>query len=172
MYKRQGYTSFDATAQAACKRDVRRYVEAVQHDIVYDGTYMAIRAGRLYANSVSGSTQENMFFVRNGTGIRNMTVSGLNGTLGVANSFGTKRPSAGAYVSLDPGWGPAHEDVWVKNKSCYVQNVTTFGTGCIGLKIDGDLHAGGNDSIVANDFTQVLSDGIGVWCTNLSLIHI
>ena len=65
-------------------------------------------------------------------------------------------PSAGAYVS-DPGWGTAHEDVWVKNKSCYVQNVTTFGTGCIGLKIDGDLHAGGNDSIVANDFTQVLS---------------
>ena len=162
-----GYTSFDATAQAACKRDVRRYVEAVQHDILYDGTYMAIRAGRLYANSVSGSTQENMFFVRNGTGIRNMTVSGLSGTLGVANSFGTKRPSAGAYVSLDPGWGPAHEDVWVKNKSCYVQNVTTFGTGCIGLKIDGDLHAGGNDSVVANDFTQVLSDGIGVWVTNL-----
>ena len=27
--------------QAACKRDVRRYVEAVQHDIPYDGTYMA-----------------------------------------------------------------------------------------------------------------------------------
>ena len=71
--------------QAVCKRDVRRYVEAVQHDIPYDGTYMAIRAGRLYANSVSGSTQENMFFVRNGTGIRNMTVSGLSGTLGVAN---------------------------------------------------------------------------------------
>ena len=162
-----GYTGFDATAQAACKRDVRRYVEAVQHDILYDGTYMAIRAGRLYANSVSGSTLENMFFVRNGTGLRNCTVSGLNGTLGVANSFGTKRPTAGAYVSLDPGWGPAHEDVWVKNKSCYVQNVTTFGTGCIGLKIDGDLHAGGNDSVVANDFTQVLSDGIGVWVTNL-----
>ena len=162
-----GYTGFDSTAQAACKRDVRRYVEAVQHDIVYDGTYMAIRAGRLYANSVSGSTLENMFFVRNGTGLRNCTVSGLNGTLGVANSFGTKRPTAGAYVSLDPGWGPAHEDVWVKNKSCYVQNVTTFGTGCIGLKIDGDLHAGGNDSVVANDFTQVLSDGIGVWVTNL-----
>ena len=162
-----GYTGFDATAQAACKRDVRRYVEAVQHDIVYDGTYMAIRAGRLYANSVSGSTLENMFFVRNGTGLRNCTVSGLNGTLGVANSFGTKRPTAGAYVSLDPGWGPAHEDVWVKNKSCYVQNVTTFGTGCIGLKIVGVLHAGGNDSVVANDFTQVLSDGIGVWVTNL-----
>ena len=29
------------------------------------------------------------------------------------------------------------------------------------------LHNGGNRSIVANDFTQVLSDGIGYWATNL-----
>ena len=30
-----------------------------------------------------------------------------------------------------------------------------------------DRHNGGNDSIVANDFTQILSDGIGAWITNL-----
>ena len=47
-----------------------------------------------------------------------------------------------------------------------VQNVTTFGTACIGMKVDGDLHDGGNDSIVANDFTQIPSDGIGYWVTN------
>ena len=35
------------------------------------------------------------------------------------------------------------------------------------MKIDGALHNGGNKSIVANDFTQVLSDGIGYWATNL-----
>ena len=105
--------------------------------------------------------------MRNGTGLRNCTVSGLTGTLSSDNAFGTKRPTAGAFVSLDPGWGPAHTDAWITNKSPYVQNVTTFGTGCIGCKIDGDLHDGGNDSIVANDFTQVVSDGIGVWCTNL-----
>ena len=51
-----------------------------------------------------------MFLVRNGTGIRNMTVSGLSGTLGVANPFGTKRPSAGAYVSGSWVGGPAHEE--------------------------------------------------------------
>jgi len=33
--------------------------------------------------------------------------------------------------------------------------------------VDGNLHDGGNRSIVANDFTQVLSDGIGAWVTNL-----
>ncbi len=110
----------------------------------------------------------NMFYVRNGTGIRNMTLQGLVGTLGALNSFGTRRPTAGAYVSLDPGTGPSDTSVWITNKSPYIQNVTTFGTACIGLKIDGSLHDGGNDSVVANDFTQVLSDGIGVWCTNLA----
>tara|TARA_B100001057_G_scaffold434012_1_gene463312 strand:- start:297 stop:5897 length:5601 start_codon:yes stop_codon:yes gene_type:complete len=52
-------------------------------------------------------------------------------------------------------------------RSPYIQGVTTIGNNCIGMKIDGGLHDGGNRSIVANDFTQVLSDGIGYWATNL-----
>ena len=110
-----------------------------------------------------------MFHVNNGTGIRNMTLRGLTGTLSGINQYGTRRPTAGAYVSLDPGNGPTDSSVWITTKSCYVQNVTTFGTGCIGLKVDGALHGGGNKSIVANDFTQVLSDGIGAWITNNGL---
>ena len=113
-----------------------------------------------------------MFHVNNGTGIRNMTLRGKVGTLGDLNEYLTRRPDGGAYVSLDPGDGPTDSDVWIINKSCYVQNVTTFGTGCIGLKIDGSLHDGGNRSIVANDFTQVCSDGIGVWCTNKGLTEL
>lgn len=115
----------------------------------------------------SGFEQSNMFLVRNGSGIRNMTLQGLFGELGDLNEYQTRRPTAGAYVSLDPGNGPDDESVWIKTKSCYVQNVTTFGTGCIGMKIDGALHNGGNRSIVANDFTQVLSDGIGYWADSL-----
>jgi hypothetical protein len=92
-----------------------------------------------------------------------MTLQGLTGTLGAVLPSGTQRPSAGAYVSLDPGTGSADDTAWITAKSPYVQNVTTFGTACTGLKVDGSLHNGGNKSIVANDFTQVLSDGIGVW---------
>jgi hypothetical protein len=44
--------------------------------------------------------------------------------------------------------------------------VATFGYAAIGQKIDGALHNGGNDSIVSNDFTQIISDGIGAWVTN------
>ena len=153
--------------EAACARDVDRYLDAVQYDLIYTGNYKAVRAAEAYVNAVTDSITKNMFYLRNGTGLRNCTLTGLTGALGTANSYGTKRPTAGAYVSLDPGWGPTHEEAWITNKSPYVQNVTTFGTGCVGLKVDGDLHAGGNDSIVANDFTQILSDGIGVWVTNL-----
>jgi len=110
-----------------------------------------------------------MFHVNNGSGLRNMTFRGLNGTLSSINQYGTRRPTAGAYVSLDPGNGPTDSSVWITTKSCYVQNVTTFGNGCTGLKVDGALHGGGNKSIVANDFTQVLSDGIGAWVTNNGL---
>jgi hypothetical protein len=110
-----------------------------------------------------------MFHVNNGSGLRNMTFRGLTGTLSGINQYGTRRPTAGAYVSLDPGNGPTDSSVWITTKSCYVQNVTTFGTGCVGLKVDGALHGGGNKSIVANDFTQVLSDGIGAWVTNNGL---
>lgn len=119
-----------------------------------------------------GFETSNMFYVRNATGIRNMTLKGLTGTLGPPNLFGTRRPSAGAYVSLDPGANTLDSSVWITTRSPYIQNVTTFGDGCIGLKIDGSLHAGGNRSIVANDFTQILSDGIGIWCTNLALTEL
>lgn len=152
---------------ASCSRDVDRYLDAIKYDLIYTGNYKSLLAARYYVNAVNGSTQEDMFYLRNGTGLRNCTVQGLTGTLGSANIYGTKRPSAGAFVSLDPGWGVNDESVWIRTRSPYVQNVTTFGTAAIGLKVDGDLHAGGNDSIVANDFTQVISDGIGAWVTNL-----
>jgi len=113
-----------------------------------------------------------MFWVNNGTGIRNMTLRGKVGQLGDINEYLTRRPNGGSYVSLDPGSGPSDQSVWIINKSCYVQNVTTFGDGCVGLKIDGSLHDGGNRSIVANDFTQICSDGIGVWCTNKGLTEL
>jgi hypothetical protein len=165
-YIKAEYPAYDFS-ESAYRRDIDRYVSAVIYDLIYTGNYKSLLAAKYYVNSVLGSTAEDMFYMRNGTGLRNCTVAGLSGTLSAENAFGTKRPTAGAYVSLDPGWGPDDEDVWIKARSPYVQNVTTFGTGCVGCKIDGDLHNGGNDSIVANDFTQVISDGIGAWCTNL-----
>ena len=113
-----------------------------------------------------GYELDNMFYMHNGSGLRNCTLQGLSGTLGEPNDNLTRRPTAGAYVSLDPATSPADSYAWITTKSPYVQNVTTFGTGCVGMKVDGELHDGGNKSIVANDFTQILSDGIGYWAND------
>ena len=150
-----------------CRRDLDRYIDAVKYDLLYTGNYKSVLAGRYYANAVRGSSSEDMFYVRDTTGIRNMTLKGLVGTLpALEEGESYTLPTGGAFVSLDPGWGPNDERVWVTNRSCYVQNVTTFGTGAVGQKIDGLLHNGGNKSIVSNDFTQVISDGIGAWVQN------
>jgi len=149
-----------------CLRDVGEVINALKYDIDYKGNYKTLLAARWYGNSVKGSLEEDMYYLRNGTGIRNQTLDGLSGDLTPPNSYGTSRVTAGAYCSLDPGWGPEDYRVWITSRSPYVQGVTTFGYAAIGQKIDGALHAGGNDSIVSNDFTQVISDGIGAWVAN------
>ena len=173
-----------------CARDVREYVYGMKWDAAYSrnwakrynaplvsydtnvlavdytGWYRAALGARYYANSVLGSQEEDFYYLRNGTGLRLQTMDGLQGDIGPANAYGTSRPTGGAYASLDPGWGPKDERVWITARSPYVQNCTTFGYAAVGQKIDGALHDGGNDSIVSNDFTQVISDGIGAWLLN------
>ena len=146
--------------------DIARVVNALAYDLKYPGNYKVQEVGTYFRNGSTYSSNKlsNMFLMRDGTGLRNCTLVGLEGTLGGLNQALTRRPTAGAFVSLDPGWGPSDSTAWVGTKSPYVQNVTNFGTGCVGFKIDGDLHSGGNQTMVANDFTQILSDGIGVWC--------
>jgi len=150
---------------SSCLRDTTAFIDAMIYDLQYTGNYKTLRAAELYLNAVRGSTTSDMFRVRNGTGLRNCTLNGLTGILTVPNSYGTRRPTAGAFVALDPGFGPNDSNVWVSSRSHYSQNVTMFGSACTGAKIDAALHSGGNKSMVKNDFTTILSDGIGVWCT-------
>jgi hypothetical protein len=114
-------------------------------------------------NLYGGDALQDMFRLRNGTGLRNMTFTGLLGTLTAQNVYQTQRPTGGSYGCLDPGQGPGDTSAWIFARSPYAQNVTMFGQGVTGLKIDSRLHNGGNKSIVCNDYTTILSDGIGVW---------
>jgi hypothetical protein len=169
-------------SEATCARDVVAYLDAVKWDltfprdfirnytddiqVVMPSNYKSKYAARYYANSVLGCQEEDFYYLRNGTGLRLQTMEGLSGDLTPENEFGTRRVTAGAYASLDPGWGPLDQSAWITARSPYVQNCTTFGYAAVGQKIDGALHAGGNDSMVSNDFTQVISDGIGAWLLN------
>jgi hypothetical protein len=169
-------------SEATCARDVVAYIDAIKWDLTYPrdfirdytndirvimpSNYKTKFAARYYNNSVLGCQEEDFYYLRNGTGLRLQTMEGLDGDLGPANEYGTSRPTAGAYASLDPGWGPKDERAWIIARSPYVQNCTTFGNAATGQRIDGALHDGGNDSIVSNDFTQVISDGIGAHILN------
>jgi hypothetical protein len=148
-----------------CIRDANQYIDALVYDLGLTGNYKSTRAVQIYLAAQAGSTSNDLFHLRNGTGLRNMTLNGLSGAMTLPNVLGTKRPTAGSYSSLDAGFGPQDSGVWISNRSPYTQNLTLFGAGCSGMKIDAALHSGGNKSIVANDYTTIISDGIGVWCT-------
>jgi len=93
-----------------------------------------------------------VFHVNNGTRIRNIVFRGFS--------------NGAVCVSLDPGSGPDDTSVWITSQSPYVQNCTSFTDGGTGMIIDGALHNGGYKSIVANDWTQINSDGYGMIVRN------
>ena len=78
-----------------------------------------------------------------------MTMKGLTGTPGAGGT------SKAAVISLDPSGN-------ISTASPYIQNCTSSNANATGVQIDGLLHSAGNKSILANDFTQINSDGIGV----------
>jgi len=105
--------------------------------------------------SMDGSTpnaNSDVFHMNNGARLRNFVFRG----------FG----NGAVCVSLDPGYGPEDTSVWITSQSPYVQNCTSFTPNGTGMKIDGGLHNGGYKSIVANDWTQINSDGIGIHVLN------
>ena len=81
----------------------------------------------------------------------------FRGFTGIATHTGL-----GAVItSLDPTG-------FISSQSPYVQDCTVVSNNACGIKIDGFLHTNtsSNKSILANDFTQINSDGIGVWALN------
>ena len=103
----------------------------------------------LNVTGLEDNNASNMFLMNNATNLVQMTMKGLTGTP-VAGGTGKA-----AVVSLDPSGA-------VTSASGYVQNCSSVNTGATGIQIDGNLHSSGNKSILANDFTQINSDGIGV----------
>ena len=116
------------------------------------------------------NARADMFRVRNGTTFAGFTFSGMLGTMTTADANGVARPTttdgatrSGVVFALDPGTGVGDTSTHITSKSPFIQNCSHFGTGSVGIKIDGALHNSGNRSILANDFTQITSGGVGVW---------
>jgi len=99
--------------------------------------------------SLENNDASNMFLVNNLTNIFMMSMKGLTGTPGAGAT------GKAAVVSLDPSGA-------ITTTSPYIQNCTSNNTNATGIQIDGLLHSSGNKSILANDFTQINSDGKAV----------
>ena len=101
--------------------------------------------------SKDGSTpnaNSDVFHLNNGSRLRNIVFRGFS--------------TGSVCTALDPGTGPGDTSVWITSQSPYVQNCTSFTPEGTGMLIDGGLHNGGYKSAVANDWTQINSDGIGI----------
>ena len=70
---------------------------------------------------------------------------------------------SGVVFALDPGTGVGDTSTHITSKSIHLYKIVHFGSGSVGIKIDGSLHNAGNRSILANDFTQISDGGVGVW---------
>jgi hypothetical protein len=139
-------------------------------------TTMVYPAAGTSADGVTPNNRSRMFMVNNGVVIRNMTLGGLTGqftgapylasdnydTDGIYRLTVGTWPSltaSGAYIALDPAGA-------ITTKSPYIQNCSTFGDHAVGMYINGADQASGNKSMVSNDFTQVIDDGIGIMASN------
>jgi hypothetical protein len=142
--------------------------------VVHGGYNYAVSDTITISNTVLGGGTDLVLTVtaleNNNAGYCFLTANGANVEYFAFRGFtGLQTHSANTYtgghgaviVSLDP-------EELITNTSPYIQNCTSFNDNAVGIKIDGLLHASAtsNRSILANDFTQINSDGIGVWASN------
>jgi len=123
---------------------------AVGNTITIDGGVLGSSSNLvLTVASLENNDATNMFLMNNTTNLVQMSMKGLTGTPGAGGT------SKAAVVSLDSSGS-------ITTASPYVQNCSSVSANATGIQIDGLLHSAGNKSILANDFTQINSDGRGV----------
>ena len=90
----------------------------------------------------------------------NVTSMLLTNNANYVSFFTFQGMTTGANVcSLDPSGA-------ITTASPYMHNCTSVNTGTTGMLIDGNAHSAGNKSMIANDFTQINTDGKGVSAIN------
>ena len=112
----------------------------------------------LTVSSLENNNASYMWLLNDGTNLRLMTLRGMTGTsihLTANTAFG-----GAVLCSLDPEGN-------ISTQSPYCQDMTSINANAVGVKIDGLLHGpnpNSNKSILGTHFTQINSDGIGIWC--------
>ena len=118
--------------------------------------------------STDGSTPNNevaMFLCNDSVTVRGFTFRGLTGTvLGTQVGGHTEPTVKGVCFALDPNGG-------IYQKSPFIQNCCAINPGGGGIFCDGSVGTGRYHSFTTNDFTQINSDGFGLFATNKGRIE-
>ena len=118
--------------------------------------------------SDDGSTPNNettMFLCNDSVTVRGFTFRGLTGTvLGTQVGGHTEPTIKGVCFALDPNGG-------IFQKSPFIQNCCAINPGGGGIFCDGNVGSGRYHSFTTNDFTQINSNGFGLFATNKGRIE-
>jgi len=177
-----------------------KYTISAAAAVAQEGDTIKVRSGIYYENNpiglrndvaisgedlrlvtvVPNNTAKDIFHVRNGCLVENLSFKGSGGTTTTHHGCAAVAfpptdnadKAIGGFIEL----GPSNEGPNGRYKSPYVRNCTNFMTGSIGMRIDGNhvdaSYTGTNNlgqdlkSMVCDAFTQYNEAGIGVSITN------
>jgi hypothetical protein len=103
------------------------------------------------------NTRSTLFRLSNGTIVQDVVLDGMGGYVPGTPAYDPEGATlGGVYFALSAA-SP------IIDKSPYIYNVTSFGSGATGAYVDGGLHGSGNRSMLFHTYTAIHSDGLGIW---------
>ena len=103
------------------------------------------------------NTRSTLFRLSNGTIIQDLVLDGMGGYAAGTPAHAPENATIGGiYFQLNAA-SPILE------KSPYIYNVTTFGSGSTGALIDGALHGSGYKTMLFHTYTHIADDGLAIY---------
>ena len=114
-------------------------------------------AGGLDSSGSVLNTRSTLFRCSNGVIIQDLVLDGMGGYTPGTPAYDPEAATlGGVYFALNAA-SP------ITDKSPYIYNVTSFGSGATGAYVNGTLHNTGNRSMLFHTYTCLHSDGLGIW---------
>ena len=108
------------------------------------------------------NTRSTLFRLSNGTIIQDLVLDGMGGYVPGTPAYAPENGTIGGVYFAFSAASP------ITDKSPYIYNVTSFGSGATGALADGALHSTGNRSMLFHTYTAIHSDGLGIYARDNS----
>jgi len=103
------------------------------------------------------NTRSTLFRLSNGTIVQDLVLDGMGGYVAGTPAHAPENATIGGiYFQLNAA-------SVISEKSPYIYNITTFGSGSTGALIDGALHASGYKTMLFHTYTHIADDGLAIY---------